>query len=56
MLNTASGGTSVYRAIPIQRIQRDVQTLNLHALMHPDTNFELYGRILCGLPPNTMYL
>jgi alkylation response protein AidB-like acyl-CoA dehydrogenase len=56
VLNTASGGTSVYRSVPIQRIERDVQTLNLHALMHPDTNFELYGRILCGMPPNTMYL
>lgn len=56
VLNTASGGSSVYSSVPIQRIQRDVQTLNLHALMHPDTNFELYGRILCGMPPNTMYL
>jgi alkylation response protein AidB-like acyl-CoA dehydrogenase len=56
VLNTASGGSSVYRDVPIQRIERDIQTLNLHALMHPDTNAELYGRILCGQQPNTNYL
>jgi alkylation response protein AidB-like acyl-CoA dehydrogenase len=56
ILNTASGGSSVYNDVPIQRIQRDVQTLNLHGIMHPNTNLELYGRILCGLAPNTPYL
>ncbi|MTE22526.1 acyl-CoA dehydrogenase [Streptomyces sp. TRM43335] len=56
ILNTASGGSSVYSSVPIQRIERDVQTLNLHAILHPNTNLELYGRILCGLEPNTVYL
>lgn len=53
---TASGGSSIYRDVPIQRIQRDVQAVNLHALMHPNTNAELYGRVLCGLEPNTLYI
>ena len=52
----ASGGSSIYLDIPIQRINRDVQAVNLHALMHPDTNAELYGRVLCGLEPNTLYI
>ncbi|MEQ4304160.1 acyl-CoA dehydrogenase family protein [Plantactinospora sp. B6F1] len=56
VLKTGSGGTSIYDDVPIQRIDRDIQTLNMHALMHPNTNAELYGRILCGLAPNTMYL
>ncbi|MGW4065066.1 acyl-CoA dehydrogenase family protein [Amycolatopsis sp. NPDC004747] len=56
ILNTASGGSSVYTSVPIQRIERDIQTVNLHAIMHPNTNLELYGRILCGLEPNTVYL
>jgi alkylation response protein AidB-like acyl-CoA dehydrogenase len=56
VLRTASGGTSIYSDVPIQRIDRDVQALNLHALMHPNTNYELYGRIQCGLEPNTMYM
>jgi alkylation response protein AidB-like acyl-CoA dehydrogenase len=56
VLRTASGGSSIYHDVPIQRIDRDLQALNLHAIMHPDTTFELYGRILCGLEPNSMYM
>jgi alkylation response protein AidB-like acyl-CoA dehydrogenase len=56
VLNNASGGSSIHTSVPIQRIWRDVQALNLHAIMHPNTNLELYGRILCGLEPNTQYL
>ncbi|MEV6986841.1 acyl-CoA dehydrogenase family protein [Sphaerisporangium sp. NPDC051017] len=56
ILATASGGSSLYSDVPIQRILRDVQSANLHALMHPNTNAELYGRVLCGLPPNTLYI
>lgn len=56
ILYTASGGSSIYEDVAIQRINRDIQALNQHALMHPDTNAELYGRVLCGLPPNTLYI
>ncbi|HEV2783521.1 MAG TPA: acyl-CoA dehydrogenase family protein [Actinophytocola sp.] len=56
ILATASGGSSIYSGIPMQRISRDVQAVNLHALMHPNTNAELYGRVLCGLEPNTLYI
>nr|AGO97164.1 oxidoreductase [Streptomyces sp. CNT-179] len=55
-LANASGGSSIYTSVPIQRIQRDVQAFTLHGLMHPNTNFELYGRGICGLEPNTMYI
>ncbi|MEV6912243.1 acyl-CoA dehydrogenase family protein [Amycolatopsis sp. NPDC051071] len=56
ILAGASGGSSVYHGIPIQRIARDVAAVNLHALMHPNTNNELYGRVLCGLEANTLYI
>ena len=56
ILSMASGGSSVYRDVPIQRIERDVRTLNLHAILHPVTNLELYGRIVCGLGTNTPYV
>lgn len=56
VLATASGGSSIYSGIPIQRMNRDIQAVNQHALMHPNTNFELYGRVLCGLEPNTQYI
>jgi alkylation response protein AidB-like acyl-CoA dehydrogenase len=51
-----SGASSIYNDMPIQRIARDIHAINLHALMHPDTNAELYGRIVCGLEPNTLYI
>ncbi|HET9143821.1 acyl-CoA dehydrogenase family protein [Actinophytocola sp.] len=56
ILAGASGGSSVYLDVPIQRIARDVQAINLHALMNPNTNQELYGRVLCGLEPDTLYI
>jgi alkylation response protein AidB-like acyl-CoA dehydrogenase len=56
ILSAASGGSSIYTDVPMQRIARDVHAVNLHALMHPNTNAELYGRILCGLEPNTLYI
>ncbi|HEY3259106.1 MAG TPA: acyl-CoA dehydrogenase, partial [Pseudonocardiaceae bacterium] len=56
IFNSASGGSSIYTDVPIQRIARDIQAVNLHALMNPTTNAELYGRVLCGLEPNTLYI
>jgi alkylation response protein AidB-like acyl-CoA dehydrogenase len=50
----ASGASAIQSNVPIQRFQRDIQVLANHAIMHPQTAFELYGRILCGLPPNTV--
>jgi alkylation response protein AidB-like acyl-CoA dehydrogenase len=56
ILASASGGSSIYTTQPIQRIARDISAVVMHALMHPDTNAELYGRILCGLEPDTLYI
>lgn len=56
IIGMASGASSIYADVPIQRIQRDMHALTIHALTNPDTNIELYGRQLCGLPPNTPYL
>ncbi|WP_326695937.1 acyl-CoA dehydrogenase family protein [Streptomyces sp. NBC_01754] len=52
----ASGGSSVYRDVPIQRIANDLRAAALHALINPATNAELYGRVLCGLEPDTPYI
>ncbi len=54
ILNTASGGSSIYSTVPMQRIERDIQAANLQGMIHPYTNLELYGRIRCGLEPNTV--
>jgi alkylation response protein AidB-like acyl-CoA dehydrogenase len=54
ILNMASGGSSIYSSVPIQRIERDIQAASLQGMIHPNTNLELYGRIRCGLEPNTV--
>jgi 3-hydroxy-9,10-secoandrosta-1,3,5(10)-triene-9,17-dione monooxygenase len=54
LLFYASGASSIQEHMAIQRYQRDIQALSNHAIMHPQTGLELYGRILCGLAPNTL--
>ncbi|MGW5110615.1 acyl-CoA dehydrogenase family protein [Nocardia sp. NPDC004123] len=56
LLFQASGASAIQYAVPIQRYHRDMQSLALHALMQPNTNTELYGRVLLGLSPNTNVL
>ncbi|WP_280249068.1 acyl-CoA dehydrogenase family protein [Nocardia abscessus] len=56
ILAQASGGSSIFRDVPIARLQRDVHATSLHAMITPSVNIELYGRTLVGLPPNTVYL
>jgi alkylation response protein AidB-like acyl-CoA dehydrogenase len=54
MLFNASGASAIQMHVPIQRFQRDIQALANHAIMHAQTATELYGRVLCGLEPNTL--
>lgn len=54
LLFYASGASSIQSNQPIQQFQRDMQALANHAIMHAPTAVELYGRVLCGLPPNTL--
>ena len=54
--NMASGAGGIYSSMPIQRIQRDIQAISLHAVNMPVKNYELYGRVLCGLEPNTFFI
>jgi alkylation response protein AidB-like acyl-CoA dehydrogenase len=54
LLFHASGATCIQPDVPIQRYQRDIQALANHAIMHGPTGVELYGRVLCGLEPNTL--
>ncbi len=56
VLASASGGSSLYDGAAMQRINRNVQATNLHALIYPTTAFELYGRVLSGLDANTLYV
>ena len=53
LLFHASGASAAQAHVPIQRFQRDIQTLANHAVMHAPTAIELYGRVLCGMKPNS---
>ncbi|MFF2536140.1 acyl-CoA dehydrogenase family protein [Streptomyces cyaneofuscatus] len=55
-LFNASGASAIQRSLPIQRFFRDVQGISMHAMMTPDANLEVYGRVLLGLDPNTPFL
>jgi hypothetical protein len=54
ILIPGSGASAIQPHVPIQRFQRDMQALANHAVMHAPTGIELYGRVLCGLEPNTL--
>ncbi|WP_419961816.1 acyl-CoA dehydrogenase family protein [Psychrobacillus sp. BM2] len=52
ILMTAGGGSAVSENNPLNLIASDIRASNVHAVMTPTTNLELYGRILCGQGPN----
>ena len=53
ILFLASGGSGLAVGSPIQRASRDLHAINLHGLLCLETNTEMYGRVLLGLPQNT---
>ncbi|SDD09608.1 acyl-CoA dehydrogenase family protein [Actinokineospora iranica] len=55
-LFAASGASAIALAMPIQRFFRDIQGISMHAVMTPNANLELYGRVLLGLDPETPFL
>ena len=52
----ASGASAIQSSVHIQRSQRDIQALALHAFLQSTTTDELYGRVLLGLDPQTAFL
>lgn len=55
LMYTLGGGTSVYRASPLQRLFRDVHVATQH-MMVADATFELTGRLFLGLDTDTAML
>ena len=49
----ASGAGAQFADNPLQRIQRDLNTLSCHTVFDQDAGGELYGRVLLGLEPNS---
>jgi alkylation response protein AidB-like acyl-CoA dehydrogenase len=54
LLGAAVGGSFAGANNPLNHIWRDVRTGSLHGILNPTTNQELYGRLLCGQPANTL--
>ena len=49
----ASGGSGIAVGNPLQRASRDLHAINMHGLLTLETNTEMYGRVLLGLPQNS---
>jgi len=56
VLFKASGASAIRRSLAIQRFFRDIQAFAQHALLLVETNFEVQGRVLLGLDPETPFL
>lgn len=51
-----SGATGIQDDVVVQRCLRDINALSVHALLHKNNNFELYGRVMLGGDPMTPLL
>jgi alkylation response protein AidB-like acyl-CoA dehydrogenase len=56
LLAGASGASSIYSDQLIQRVRRNLQAITVHSLHLPSATRELYGRVLCGLEPNSAFI
>ncbi|MBS7843072.1 acyl-CoA dehydrogenase family protein [Pseudomonas fluorescens] len=56
LLASASGGSLAAATNPLTKIWQDARMASLHGFVVPNTNFETYGRILCGKEPGTLFI
>ncbi|GAA0536152.1 acyl-CoA dehydrogenase [Saccharopolyspora subtropica] len=52
VLVSAYGAGALAEADPLQAVLRDIQTASRHALSHPASNAEVFGRALLNVEPN----
>jgi 3-hydroxy-9,10-secoandrosta-1,3,5(10)-triene-9,17-dione monooxygenase len=52
-LMNGAGANAFRSASPLQRFQRDMNMLHVHAFLDPEIASETYGRIILGLAPET---
>ncbi|MCY1270806.1 Flavin-dependent monooxygenase, oxygenase subunit HsaA [compost metagenome] len=55
-LATASGGSLAAVGNPFTRLWQDARVASLHGIVTPTTNFETFGRILCGMEAGTPFI
>ncbi len=56
LLASAGGGSFARRTNIMNRIWEDARVANMHGIIAPASNFELYGRLLCGMDANQMFV
>ena len=54
LLASAGGGSFARSSNLLNRIWQDARVTNMHGIAAPASNFELYGRLLCGMDSNMM--
>lgn len=54
MLGTIGGGSFSRRNNVLNRIWGDVKVGGMHPFVAPNSNYELYGRLMCGIEPLLM--
>lgn len=53
ILYLASGGSGIKKSNRLGTLLADLQAANMHGILNLETNQEMYGRVLLGLPQNT---
>ena len=56
LLATASGGSLAAVGNPFTRLWQDARVASLHGIVTPTTNFETFGRLLCGNDAGTPFI
>ncbi|MCE6998115.1 acyl-CoA dehydrogenase [Saccharothrix sp. S26] len=56
ILYSASGASVLQKSVPMQRFFRDIEGFAQHGLLLNTTNYEVQGRTLLGLDPDTPFL
>ncbi|MEN0106475.1 MAG: acyl-CoA dehydrogenase family protein [Pseudomonas sp.] len=56
LLATASGGSLAAKGNPFTRLWQDARVASLHGIVTPTTNFETFGRLLCGNDAGTPFI
>lgn len=52
----ASGASAIHARDPLRRIFADIEALSVHSFLLHNTNAELHGRVLCGMPPEVPFI
>ena len=56
LMADGAGSVFAYENNLFQLIYRDFLTMHLHGFITPSSLIETYGRVICGIEPNTYFV